>query len=118
MQFRLALTLLLLGSTAALAGGSLTEKAFKAELVGKTITWHDKKKSSIKGKAMFTSAGVQKVFDLQGVKGMTGDTGKWWYAKGKVCNQFKKLRKGKARCQSIVDLGNGSYQMGNSILTK
>ncbi|WP_417768521.1 hypothetical protein [Stappia sp.] len=108
---------LLAGSATATAAG-LGADEFKQELVGKTITWHGEKNPSVGGKAVFTNDGVQKIFDLKGIKGMTEDTGKWWFEGNKICNQFKKIRKGKKACQDVTSLGGGKYRMGSSILQK
>ncbi|NRG18503.1 hypothetical protein HPQ64_12465 [Rhizobiales bacterium] len=90
-------------NTAALAE-TITEAAFKSEIVGSNWKWQEGKYG---GTITYKADGTISV--TTNVKGIAKDTGRWWYKGDQFCSSYKKLRKGKEKCITFSK-NAGQYQ--------
>jgi len=105
----LAISLLLPGVASA---QELTGAQIKELLSGKTGSWQSVD-GKIKGKTGWGADGRGAVTGNFG--DFDQDTGKWRVKGDQYCTRWSKIRKGKESCNPVISLGNGSYQVGNSV---
>lgn len=60
----------MLGSSLPANAKPMSAEAFTSEIVGKAITWHSEKSPSVGGMSLFAADGVQKLYDIKGIKGL------------------------------------------------
>lgn len=83
---------------------TVTEAAFKSEIVGPNWKWQEGKYG---GTITYNADGTINV--TTNIKGIAKDTGKWWYKGDQFCSSYRKLRKGKEKCITF-SRNSGKYQ--------